>query len=146
MIPDAKTFRQEVRGRLMALCSTLPGTDWSWTPHLNFRVHGRTFAYHFENYRLWGRSALCCKAMPGELERLTKRNPRRYFVPEYLGRIGWVGAWLGDETLPRWDDIEGLFREACLLARPLPFLEAVGAGRAATAPDAGRRVRFTVLR
>jgi hypothetical protein len=86
------------RPHLVRLAASL-GAIWSGSPHLVFRKGGHVFANHFENYRRSGRSVLCCRAAPATQSRLIGRNPHRYFAPEFLGRIGWVGVWLDGEPL-----------------------------------------------
>lgn len=58
-----------------------------------------------------GRLALAVKAPPGEQEALVGADPRRYFVPAYVGPKGWVGVLLDPASDPDWDEIAALVEQ-----------------------------------
>jgi hypothetical protein len=71
-------------------------------------------------------------AMPlGAQEALVYADPKRYFVPPYVGPRGWVGMRL--DGRPTWKKVEQVVREAYdhIAARTRP--------RAETAAPRGRR-------
>ena len=105
------------RARLVATCSAMPEVDVSGNPHLAFRVRKKTFAYYLFDHHGDGRIALCCKAAPGEMSRLVEDDPRRFFVPCYLGARGWISLRL---DLPRvnWAEVSYLVRTAYRLCAP----------------------------
>ena len=47
---------------------------------------------------------------------LVRAEPTRYFVPPYVGKSGWVGAYL--DKRPDWEAIGDLLRDAYRLAAP----------------------------
>ncbi len=60
-------------------------------------------------------------AMPlGAQEGLVYRDPRRFFVPPYVGKRGWVGVRL--DGRPSWKTVEEVVRAAYAFrtARPSP--------------------------
>lgn len=59
-------------------------------------------------------------AMPlGAQEALVYADPKRYFVPPYVGKRGWVGMRL--DGRPSWRRAERVVREAyTFIAHPLP--------------------------
>lgn len=86
------------RRRLVAMCSALPEVSSSVmgraNQHLVFRVRKKTFAYYLYDHHGDGRIVIWCKAAPGEQASLVGQEPRRFFVPPYLGPSGWVGVRL----------------------------------------------------
>jgi len=92
------------RKRLLLICGALPEVtavvEGRADEHLAFRVRKKTLAYYLYDHHGDGRIALWCKAAPGEQGVLVEKDPRRYFVPPYLGPRGWVGVRL---DLPRVD-------------------------------------------
>ncbi|PFG73840.1 MmcQ/YjbR family DNA-binding protein [Tepidiforma thermophila] len=61
------------------------------------------------------RVAVWIAAPPGVQAALVAARPDRYFRPPYVGRRGWVGAWL-DTDFDR-DEVGGLLLMAVELAR-----------------------------
>jgi hypothetical protein len=117
------TARQELREmdrrrtQLIAFCTSLPEVEVSGDPHLSFKVHKKILAYYLCNHHGDGRIALWCKAPPGEQSRLVEENPRRFFVPPYVGHRGWVGVRI---DLPRvnWAEVRSLVRTSYRLTAP----------------------------
>ena len=80
--------------RLRAICLALPEAEERETwQEATFRVRHKIFVLH-----IWddgdGRPALWCKAPPGSQTILVGADPKRFFVPPYVGHKGWVGMWL----------------------------------------------------
>lgn len=85
--------------------------------HIAFSVRKKIFAYYLFDHHGDGRIALWCKAAPGEQGRLVKKDPRRYFVPPYVGPRGWVGVRL-DLGRVSWKEIEYLLGMAYEMTAP----------------------------
>lgn len=98
--------------KIRALCMALPDVterDSHGSP--TFFIRGkRSFLSIFDNHHQDGRLALCCAAPPGAQDTLVTVDPECFFVPPYVGRLGWVGARL-DRKLP-WKRVERLIRDA----------------------------------
>jgi hypothetical protein len=78
-------------------------------------------------------------AMPiGAQEALVYADPKRYFVPPYVGKRGWVGVRL--DGRPGWTRVAEVVATAhAFISRPLsPRGRGPGEGRARTRPPAGR--------
>ena len=109
------------RKRLVSLCTRLPEVDaaplGTANQHLAFRVRKKIFAYYLYDHHGDGRIALCCKAMPGEQGFLVGKEPRRFFVPPYVGPKGWVGVRL-DLAKVDWGEIAYLVGMAYRLSAP----------------------------
>ena len=84
---------------------------------MTFRVKKKIFAYYLFDHHRDGRIALWCKGAPGEQGRLVEEDPRRFFVPPYVGRRGWVGLRLDSRTV-QWAEVAHLVRTAYRLTAP----------------------------
>ena len=81
-------------------------------------------------------------AMPlGVQELLVRQDPKRFFVPPYVGGRGWVGVRL--DGRPSWKRVEQVVREAYQFRLPRPRRgrgqgEGAGSQPATTRPRSGR--------
>ena len=62
--------------------------------HADFRVRGKVFAYFPNNHHADGMVAVCCKSQLGEHVDRASRDPRRFYLPDYIGPRGWFGVRL----------------------------------------------------
>ncbi|MGH7315271.1 MAG: MmcQ/YjbR family DNA-binding protein [Candidatus Rokuibacteriota bacterium] len=107
-----------------------------------FWVGGRMFAA-FDNHHHGAPHVGVWLAMPlGAQEALVYQDPKRFFVPPYVGVRGWIGVRL--DGRPSWKTVEQVVREAYRFISPLPRRGrgqgegAAGARRKATTiPPAG---------
>ena len=75
-----------------------------------FWAGGRMFAT-FDNHHHGAAHVGVWLAMPlGAQEALVYQDPRRFFVPPYVGTRGWVGVRL--DTRPNWKTVEKVVRES----------------------------------
>jgi hypothetical protein len=79
--------------RLRKICLAFPDTTekMAWSAP-TFRVHGRQFAMFLDNHHGDGRIAVWCNAPEGVQRELVAADPKRFFVPPYVGVGGWVGV------------------------------------------------------
>jgi hypothetical protein len=73
-------------------------------------VGKRQMAALGDNHHGDGRLALWCAAPEGAQAMLVESEPEHYFVPAYVGHLGWVGVRL-DRGLP-WSDVAGALERA----------------------------------
>ena len=99
---------------LRAICLALPETTEkeAWGDP-TFRVRDRIFAMLKQGD---GRPSLWCKALPGSQMVLVGADPRRFYVPPYLGHKGWVGMRL--DRNPDWSEAAELVRRSYRLVAP----------------------------
>ncbi len=118
--------------RLIALCHQLPEAmvEHAGVQHLAFKVRKKIFAYYVYDHHGDGRIALLCKAPPGEQSQLVGEDPKRYFVPPYVGPRGWVGLRL-DSPRVDWDEVNNLLSVAFVLTAPDRLRAELGDGQAA---------------
>ena len=99
---------------LRAICLALPEAEEreAWGDP-TFRVRGKIFAMEKHGD---GRVSLWCKAEPGSQMVLVGADPKRFFVPPYVGHKGWVGMRLDDN--PDWDEVAELVKRSYRLIAP----------------------------
>lgn len=88
---------------MRSICLSLPeATEKIAWGAPTFRVKDKLFAMFADDHHGDGRIALWCHAPKGAQVVLVGSEPRRYFVPPYVGTRGWIGlvlAEFGDEEL-----------------------------------------------
>jgi hypothetical protein len=104
--------------RLRAVCLTLPDTfeKEAWG-ECTFRVTGGSmFAMTDNNHHGSGHVAVWVKEPLIVQEILVNSDPKRFFVPPYMGRKGWVGVRL--DYKPNWDEVVGILKDGYLMSVP----------------------------
>jgi hypothetical protein len=90
MVP--KPSRQDRLDALTKVCLALPETRREdQESHAAFLVGKRTFAYYLNNHHGDNIISVCCKVLPGENSFLVESDPRRFYLPAYIGSRGWIG-------------------------------------------------------
>jgi predicted DNA-binding protein (MmcQ/YjbR family) len=112
----AATKAQERIERIAGICLALPGaTRTDMGVHASFRVGGKVFAYLLNDHHGDGILGICCKAVPGDNQRLIEANPGKFYMPAYIGPRGWVGLRLDSPSVD-WSEVKELLRGSYLLA------------------------------
>jgi hypothetical protein len=104
--------------RLTAIALALPETRRELSgSHATFRVRKKTFAYFLDNHHGDGIVAVTCKVLPEENAVLVTAQPKRYYLPAYIGSRGWVALRL---DLPKidWSEVRELLLASYLLTAP----------------------------
>ena len=93
-----------------------------------FRVKNKMFATYASsaNHHGAGRPGVWIKAAAVTQDMLVRAEPSRYFVPPYVGKSGWVGAFL--DKRPDWDVVTDLLRDAYCLTAPKKLLAQLRSG------------------
>jgi predicted DNA-binding protein (MmcQ/YjbR family) len=121
--------------RLRALCLALPEAHEveAWGEP-TFRVRNKMFAMHAsaETHHGAGRHTVWIKSQHVTQDLLVRGEPDRFFVPPYVGKSGWVGAYL--DRGADWEVIGDLLRDAYMLTAPKKL-----AACALTSPRPARR-------
>jgi len=117
--------------RLRRLCLALPEAHEveAWGSP-TFRVRNKLFAMYASpsDHHGAGRPAVWCKAGPGNQALMVQADPRRFFVPPYVGPSGWIGVYLDGPV--DWPELTELLRDSYDLTAP-KRREAQAAKRAA---------------
>lgn len=107
--------KKQVYTRVAKICLALPEAEnkpfgGHTTPC--YRVRDKIFCGTGEV----GRPRISFKAPPGAQEALVGSDPERFFVPDYSGPKGWVGAWLDVDQ--DWGELTELIEESYRLIAP----------------------------
>jgi hypothetical protein len=79
-----------------SVCLAFPGAEEKLSHGAPaFHVRGKLFLTFQDDHHGDGRVAVWCKASLAEQARLVAEDPRRRFVPPYVGVKGWVGVVVG---------------------------------------------------
>src|SRR6267378_2762512 len=77
--------------------------------HAGFKVKKKTFAYFLNDHHGDGIVGVWCKVLPGDNAALIKADPKRFYIPAYVGQRGWVGLRLDGKRID-WGEVEELAR------------------------------------
>jgi hypothetical protein len=116
-VPPARDDVASPLERLRRICFALPETSEKVSHgEPTFWVGGRMFAT-FDNHHHGAPHVGVWLAMPlGAQEALVYQDPKRFFVPPYVGVRGWVGVRL--DGRPSWKTVEKVVREAYNFIQP----------------------------
>ncbi len=111
-MPRIRDLLKQLRRICLALPEATEKTAWG---EPTFRVRGKMFAMcngesHPGPLEVW------IKALPGAQEALVASDPKRYFVPPYVGHKGWIGVRLHADV--DWSVITDLVHEAFRMTAP----------------------------
>jgi phosphoribosylglycinamide formyltransferase-1 len=111
--------------RVTTLALELPETSrYLHGDHAGFTVRAKKFAYFLNNHHGDGIVGLACKVMPGDNNSLAAAQPERYYMPAYVGAMGWVGLRLDRGTID-WDEVRELLRGSYVLLAPKKLAQIV---------------------
>jgi predicted DNA-binding protein (MmcQ/YjbR family) len=115
--------------RLRRLCLAFPEAHEveAWGEP-TFRGRNKMFAMlaSAETHPGAGRPAVWIKSTHVVQDMLVRGDGSRYFVPPYVGKSGWVGAYL--DRVAQWETLRDLLLDAYRLAAP----KSLAAGAAVT--------------
>ncbi len=98
--------------RLRSLCMALPEvTERLSHGEPTWFVRGKKTFVSYSDHHHNDRLAFVCAAPDGAQEALVRLDPRRFFVPPYVGHRGWLGVYL-DVPGVDWDQIADLVVDA----------------------------------
>jgi hypothetical protein len=112
--------------KLAKLCLALPEATCERSGnHATFRVRKKAFAYFLNDHHGDGIVSLCWRAALGENAELAEANPKRFYVPAYIGHRGW-GALRLDRGAVDWDEVGELVASSYCAAAPKKLAALVG--------------------
>jgi hypothetical protein len=120
-LPNPNDSEKSRRKRLEAIAESLPEAATNVVgrkdEHRQFVVGKKKFAYYLHHHHNDGVIGLCAKVPPGENSRLVADDPKRFYIPAYLGPSGWVGLRL-DLPKVEWAEVEHLLSGSFLMQAP----------------------------
>lgn len=101
------------RSHFIKICEALPEVTIEpvGEGHLAIRIRKKTLAYYQFDHHGDGRISLVCKANPSEQRRMIRSDMETFFVPDYLGKKGWLGIRL-DLAEVDWEVVTDSLRRA----------------------------------
>ena len=103
------------KARLQEICLALPeAVEKETWESPTFRVRDKIFAMMPTADD--GRPSMWCKAPPESQTILVGADPDRFFVPPYLGHMGWVGMRLDRKV--DWEEVALLVRRSYRMIAP----------------------------
>jgi predicted DNA-binding protein (MmcQ/YjbR family) len=110
---------------LSKICLALPHAERSVSgDHAGFRVRGRVFAYFLNNHHGDRIVSVCCKAALGENVDRVSREPKRFYLPAYIGPRGWFGLRLDRKAID-WAEVRNLVQLSYCLVAPKTLVKVV---------------------
>ena len=94
--------------------------------HAQFLVRRKTFAYFLHNHHGDGIVAVACKVLPGENKSLADAQPKRFYLPAYVGPRGWVALRLDIGKID-WAEVRELLVCSYQLSAPKKLAESIAA-------------------
>ncbi|MFC5650004.1 MmcQ/YjbR family DNA-binding protein [Paenibacillus solisilvae] len=104
--------------QIMRLCLSFPETSerLSHGAPSFFIQEKKAFVHAHDNHHGDGKLAIWCAAPAGAAAVLVESEPEIYYIPAYVGHLGWVGVRLDRNAA--WDDIAGAIQNAYLTRAP----------------------------
>jgi predicted DNA-binding protein (MmcQ/YjbR family) len=125
----AKRSAEDPRlARLTEIALKLPETIRKiYGSHAQFLVRKKTFAYFLNNHHGDGIVSISGKVLPGDNKALAEAQPKRFYLPAYIGSRGWVALRL-DVGKVDWSEVEELLSGSYALIAPRKLAEQVKTG------------------
>lgn len=115
--------------RLSAVCAGFPEvTREIHGSHATFRIRKKPFCYYMDNHHGDGIVSVSCKVFPGDNTALVSAQPKRFYLPAYVGPRGWVALRL-DLGQIDWDEVKELVSASYRLLAPQKLVQATDAHR-----------------
>lgn len=104
--------------RVSEICLALPeATREAKGQHASFVVRKKVFAYYLNNHHGDRKVAVCGKVAIAENWARVEQDPKRYYLPAYIGPRGWVGLRL-DQGEIDWEEVSELLVGSYRLVAP----------------------------
>ena len=109
-----------LRKRVTAICLGLAEatSELCGDSHVTYRVRKKVFAYFLDNHHGDGIVSVCFKTRLGENLDLPKRDPKRFYLPAYIGPRGWAGMRL-DVGRVNWNEDTQFVADSYRIARKM---------------------------
>jgi predicted DNA-binding protein (MmcQ/YjbR family) len=109
--------------KLSDICLNLPATTRrDLGDHADFRVRNKVFAYFLNNHHGDNIVSVCCKSALGENVDRASREPKRFYLPPYIGPRGWFGLRLDGAAID-WSEVRNLVDLSYRLVAPKKLLQ-----------------------
>jgi AraC-like DNA-binding protein len=114
---EAGSVSDNQRQRVLDICLSLPEATKLGERQLGFQVRGKSFAHYLDDHHGDGELAVAFKAAPGENRELIASDPRRFFLPAYVGPKGWVALRLDTGSVD-WSEVAEMALDSYRIVAP----------------------------
>jgi len=98
--------------KLTAICAALPNVEEDRDlRHATFRIRKKVFAYFLDNHHGDGIVSVCVKGDARKNAKLVASDPKRFYIPAYIGARGYVGIRLDGQRVD-WKDVATRVKES----------------------------------
>jgi len=135
MYDDSNPAIKKLREICLAMPEVFEKEAWG---ECTFRVIGGSmFAMTDNNHHKSGHVAVWVKAPAMVQEILVNSDPKRFFVPPYMGKQGWVGVRIDYKI--KWDQTAAILKDGYLLSAPKKLQVGIPARTSAPVPKQASR-------
>jgi predicted DNA-binding protein (MmcQ/YjbR family) len=125
---NARVSPKALLKKLAKICLALPeATREDSGDFADFKVRTKAFAYFLNNHHGDQIVSVCCRAAMGENVDRASREPKRFYLPAYIGPRGWFGLRL-DGAAVDWSEVKNLVELSYRLAAPKTLLRRLDGG------------------
>lgn len=111
--------------QVTGICLALPETTREMmNRHAKFLVRKKIFTYFLNDHHGDGIVGINCKVLPGDNGALIASDPKRFYMPAYIGSRGWVGLRLDVEDVD-WEEVGEMVAHSYRLIAPKSLAAAV---------------------
>lgn len=108
--------------RVTRICLALPETTREMmNRHAKFLVRKKIFTYFLNDHHGDGIVGINCKVLPGDNSALIASDPKRFYMPAYIGSRGWVGLRLDTGDVD-WEEVGEIVAHSYRLVAPKSLL------------------------
>lgn len=110
--------KDKLLDRVTRICKALPEAAYELAGrHASYTIRKKTFAYYLNDHHGDGIISVCCKVLPGDNAALIAAQPKKFYMPAYIGPRGWVALRL-DIPGVDWEEVAELVRGSYRLVAP----------------------------
>jgi hypothetical protein len=111
--------------RLSSVCLALPEAVLEREGrHATFAVGTKAFAYFLDNHHGDSTIGVCVRTPRARAETLARKEPKRFYVPAYIGSRGWLGLRV-DAARVDWRDVADRVAESYRSVAPKRLLRSL---------------------
>jgi len=108
--------------KVTEICLALPSAERAVSgSHSTYLVRKKVFAYFLDDHHGDGIVSICVKSELGENVDRVRRDPERYYLPDYIGPRGWFGLRL-DRGRVDWREVANVVARSYRLTAPKSLL------------------------
>jgi len=117
--------KDKTRDRVTKICLALPEVAVEHQgDHAKYTVTKKVLAYYLNDHHGDGIVSVCCKVLPGDNTALIAADPKKFYLPAYIGSRGWVALRLDTGDVD-WEEVADLIGGSYQLVAPKRLAKAL---------------------